>query len=249
MKRLWQVLLVIFSAILVLVAAVLLQQVDPKQKIPDVKVYDFDDTLANRQYDLDSLKAVIGLNKDLPEGFEIAAAIAFSAFPQLKDVKIKMILTPEGAPMESTVEISSLFGPRKNRQYLILLNDAPNSFFEPILLRSLPFDAQVGILAHELGHIVYYHELNILEFGKWGLNYLRHDEFRATHERTTDLMPLYHGLGSQIYQYAYFVRKDPSCKGFFENEKDFMNKYYLTDTELLAQIQIYKSLEKTGNAK
>jgi len=139
--------------------------------------------------------------------------------------------------MESTPEIWSLFGLRKNRRYQILLNDAKGSFFDPILLRSLPFDAQVGILAHELGHVVYYHDLNIFEFGKWGLMYLRDDDFRASHERTTDLMPVYHGLGSQIYQYAYFVRYDPSCKAFFAEEKDFIDKYYLTDKELLDFLQ------------
>jgi hypothetical protein len=236
MKRFLQISLVILSLFVLLVASVALQQVDPKQKMPTVKTYSFDDTLANRHYSLDSLKRIIGDNKGLPEGFEIAAAIAYSAFPELKEVKIDMVLTQDGAPMESTLKIWSLFGPRKNRHYLILLNDAQNSFFDPILLRSLPFDAQVGILAHELGHIVYYHELNIFEFGKWGLKYLDDDEFRATHERSTDVMPVYHGLGSQIYQYAYFVRYDPTCKSFYQEEKDFMDKYYLTDKELLGEI-------------
>jgi hypothetical protein len=233
MKRLGQVSLIILSLIFLLAATIALQQVDPKQKVPLVETYSFHDTLANRTYDLDSLKAIIGDHKVLPKGFEIAAAIAYSAFPQLKDVKIDMILTQEGAPMESTLAISSLFGRRKNRHYQILLNDAQHSYFDPILLRSLPFDAQVGILAHELGHVVYYHELNIFAFGKWGLMYLRDDEFRATHERTTDLMPVYHGLGSQIYQYAYFVRYDPTCKSFYEQERDFMDRYYLTEKELL----------------
>ena len=122
-----------------------------------------------------------------------------------------------------------------------MLNDARNSFFDPILLRSLPFDAQVGILALELGHVVYYDNLNVFAFGKWGLKYLFDDEFRATHERTTDLMPLYHGLGSQIYQYAYFVRHDPTCKSFYEAGKDFMDKYYLTDKEIQATMQNYGS--------
>jgi hypothetical protein len=233
MKRIGQILLVLLSFILLLAAIIVLQDVDPNQKMPAVQAYSFADTLANRTYNLDSLKAIIGENKGLPAGFEIAGAIAYSAFPQLKDAQIDMILTNEGAPMESTVAIGSLFGSRRNRHYRILLNDARNSFFDPILLRSLPFDAQVGILAHELGHIAYYHELNIFEFAKWGLKYLMDDEFRATHERATDLMPVYYGLGSQIYQYAYFVRYDPTCKSFYEAEKDFMDKYYLTDTELL----------------
>jgi hypothetical protein len=125
-----------------------------------------------------------------------------------------------------------------------LLNDARNSFFDPILLRSLPFDAQVGILAHELGHISYYENLNVFEFGNWGLRYLLEDEFRATHERTTDLMPVYYGLGSQIYQYAYFVRNDSTCKSLYEQEKSFIDKYYMTDKELSAALTGMRRIEK-----
>lgn len=221
--------------ILLLAVTVLIQDVDPIQKDNLKNPYSFVDTLANHSYDLDSLKQIIGNNKGLPPGFEVAGAIAYSAFPELRDVEIDMVLIDGGAPMESRPEIRTLFGPRKDRRYLVLLNDERPSYFEPILLRSLPFDAQVGILAHELGHIVYYEQLNIFQFGKWGLNYLRDDDFRAKHERTTDLMPVYHGLGSQIYQYAHFVRRDSTCKAFYEQGKDFMDKYYMTDEELLAE--------------
>lgn len=212
--------------------AVLVQDVDPVQKNRVTNPYSFADTLANQSYDLDSLKQIIGTNKKIPPGFEVAGAIALSAFPELKEVEIEMMLINGGAPMESRPEVLSLFGPRKNRRYLVLLNDEHASYFEPILLRSLPFDAQVGILAHELGHIVYYDQLNTLQIAKWGIEYLRSDDFRATHERTTDLMPVYHGLGSQIYQYAYFVRKDSTCKALYEQGKDFMDTYYMTDEEL-----------------
>lgn len=232
-----QITIIILALISLLGVAVMLQRVDPKQKEPDVETHVFADTLANRTYNLDSLKAIIGANKGLPKGFEVAAAIAYTAFPELKDVKIDMILTQGGAPMESTADIPSLLGPRKNRRYRVLLNDDPDSYFKPILLRSLPFDAQVGILAHELGHVVYYHELNTFAFGKWGLMYLTDDDFRASHERTTDLMPVYHGLGSQIWQYAYFIRKDSTCEEFYAQGRDFLDKYYLTDVELLKAME------------
>lgn len=225
-----------FAIIVLMITLIACQVVDPRQLKPDQEPYAFADTLSNRSYNLDSLKALIGENKGLPDGFEVVAAIAYSAYPELKDVKIDMVLTKKGAPMEATVKIGSLFGKRGNRKYLILLNDARDSRFSPILLRSLPFDAQVGILAHELGHIVYYHKLNVFGFGKWGLKYLLSEDFRATHERTTDLMPLYHGLGSQIYQYAWFVRHDPSCISFYEASKDFIDKYYMTDEELRKEI-------------
>jgi hypothetical protein len=232
MKYIGKIFLTILGLILLLVVAVLLQNVDPDQKDTQSSPYSFADTLANRFYDLDSLKRVIGTNKGLPPGFEVAGAIAYSAFPELKDVEIDMVLINGGAPMESRPEISTLFGRRKNRRYLILLNDERPSYFEPILLRNLPLDAQVGVLAHELGHVVFYEQLNTLQLAKWGLEYLRNDDFRAKHERTTDLMPVYHGLGSQIYQYAYFVRKDSTCKAFYEQGKDFMDKYYMTDEEI-----------------
>ncbi len=234
MKRVMHIALIALSPFVLITSLVLVQHVDPAQHKPDFEPYHFADTLANSEYDLDSLKAVIGDNKGLPQGFEVAAAIAYSAYPQLKKVKIDMVLQPKGAPMEASMNGWSLLIPgRNNRQYHILLNDSQGTFFDPILLRALPFDAQVGILAHELGHVVYYHELNVFKFGKWGLRYLKSDEFRATHERTTDLMPVYHGLGSQIYQYAYYVRKDPSTKAFYKDEKGFMDKYYMTDEELL----------------
>ena len=232
--------MIIFIPPLLLVMAVSLQHVAPEQNAPDFISYAFQDTLAGRSYNLDSLKALIGNNKGLPEGFEVAAAIAYSAYPELKNVKIDMVLTQGGAPMESNFKFWSMFGARKNRRYRILLNDAKNSHFEPILLHSLPFDAQVGILAHELGHVVYYHKLNLLQIAKWGLKYSTSDTFRAAHERTTDLMPVYHGLGSQIWQYAYFVRRDPSCVAFYEKSKGFVDTYYMTDLQLWEVIKGYK---------
>lgn len=239
MKLLRKIIFSLLFLISLLAAAILIQRVDPQQQRINFTPHNFPDTLESKNYNLDSLRAIIGYNKSLPKGFEIAGAIAYSAFPQLKSVSIEMILIPGGAPMEATPVISSIFSLSGERRYQILLNDSQNSYFDPILLRSLPFNAQVGILAHELGHIVYYEDLNIFAFAKWGLMYSISDDFRATHERSTDLMPLYHGLGSQIYQYAYFVRYDPSCRDLYRNGKDFMDKYYLTDHELLKEMQKY----------
>lgn len=231
---------IIISPLLLLAALVLVQKVVPEQAKPDFKPHIFPDTLANRSYDMDSLMEIIGDNKGLPPGYEMAAAIAYSAYPELKDVKIDMILTDKGAPMESNFDLWTMFVPgKKNRQYKILLREGEASF-DPIFMKNLPFDAQVGILAHELGHVVYYHERNLLKIGKWGLKYLNDSQFRATHERTTDLMPIYHGLGSQIYQYAYFVRYDPSCVDIYARGKEFMDTFYLTDRELAAAWEEWK---------
>ena len=231
-------LLSILGIFLVLVVLILLQQVDPSQYDPKhQEVIRFPDSLSNTIFDMDSMKAVVGVNKGLPEGFEMAALLAYAAYPQLKETNIDMVLTTSGAPMESNFDLSSLLGKKKNRRYRILLNNASNTPFDEILLRSLPFDAQVGILAHELGHVAYYEQLSTLQIAKWGLMYLVDDDFRAKHERSTDLMPVYHGLGSQIYQYAWYVRNDPSCRPMYEvYGATFIDKFYMTDKELKQEL-------------
>lgn len=40
------------------------------------------------------------------------------------------------------------------------------------------------------------------------------------------------GKCSQIYQYAFYVRHDPSCSVLSQGERSFMDKYYMTDKEL-----------------
>ncbi len=233
------------AAIVLLVIAILVQDVDPIQYDPQENVFLFPDSLVTQSFDIDSLKEVVGSNKGLPEGFELAALLAYSAYPQLKDVAIDMKLIPSGAPMEANFDIPTLFGKGKNRKYIIYLNNATNTPFDEILLYSLPFDAQVGILAHELGHTVYYHQLTTLQIAKWGLMYAIDDDFRATHERSTDLMPVYHGLGSQIYQYAWYVRYDPCCVDMYERYGQiFMDKYYMTDKELADAMRKHKLYEK-----
>jgi len=228
-----KILLGLLAVVLTLLLLVIFQTVSPEQKDVVKNPHVFPDTLHAGQYDLDSLRRKVGENKGLPEGFEKAALIAYSAYPELKDVHIDMELTTSGAPMESNFSFWSLLGPGKDRKYRILLNNGEDTLFDPVLLRELPFDAQVGILAHELGHVAYYHQLNTLQIAKWGLMYLVSDDFRARHEKSTDLMPVYHGLGSQIYQYHYYIRHDATTRPLYDTFGKFVDRYYLTDEEVL----------------
>jgi len=225
--------------LIALLSLVLAQKVNPAQSIPNIAAYQFPDSLNSEVINVDSLWQIVGDHKTVPLGFEKAALIAYSAYPELRDIQIEMILTNSGAPMETNFKFQTLFGPKSNRVYQILLNDSDQSLFEPILLKNLPFNAQVGILAHELGHVVYYKDLSTFQIAKWGIMYLISSEFRATHERSTDLMPIYHGLGEQIYDYAYYIRHDTSCQPLYQQFQDFADTYYMTDIELRKTIKNY----------
>lgn len=239
MRLIKKILLILCSTILALILIILFQSVDPLQYDPKNTDFAFSKNLRPEELSVDSLWEIVGNNKTVPPGFEKAALVAYSAYPQLKEVNIEMVLTQSGAPMESNFDLKTLFGRKKNRVYQVLLNDAESSSFDPILLRNLPFDAQVGILAHELGHVVYYHEHSTLEIAKWGLKYLVDADFRAIHERSTDLMPLYHGLGHQIYSYAWHVRNDPSCRPLYEKFSGFIDRFYMTDVEIANELKVH----------
>lgn len=227
-KVLWGVL----AVFIVFITLVMVQSVDPVQVDPKLFIKEFQAQLNEESIDIDSLRNFVGDNKFVPKGFELPALLALAAYPELKGVHIELILTTSGAPMESNFDFLTLLGPKKSRVYKVWLNDASETEFDPILLRSLPLDAQVGILAHELGHIAYYERHSTLEIAKFGILYFLSSDFNAKHERSTDLMPIYHGLGSQIHQYAYYVRHDESCAELYEEYKEFIDRFYMTDVEL-----------------
>ncbi len=233
-KKVLRILLGIVCILTILLIIIWSQPVDPYQTLNTkylrhvTRSYESKLDLIN----FDSVQTFVGNKKVLPKNFEKAALLALAHYPQLKNVPVIFELNDESAPMEATFVFGSLFGIGE-RKYRIRLNIGSNTGLDEILLYSLPFDAQVGILAHELGHVVYYDQLNLFQIAKWGIMYLIDEDFRSTHERSTDLMPIYHGLGWQIYDYAYYIRHDDSTKNLYENfGSAFIDKYYLTDKEI-----------------
>ena len=235
LKWIKRILLGVVSFAVVLLLIVLLSAVRAEQ-LPEnhtqqvEPVASYEDIID--QLDLDSLRNLVGANKHLPEGFELQALLALSAFPELKDVEISFILNDYSAPMEANMEIPTLFGPRKNRHYHVLLNVSDDEWISAIHLQNLPFDAQVGILAHELAHISYYHRLNLFQMGHWGLRYLISAKYRGDHEKTTDLAPVWRGQGNQIYQYAYYVRYSETTSPLYSQFSSFIDNFYLNDEQI-----------------
>ncbi len=152
-------------------------------------------TYEGRKLDEDSLIRLAGTNKSIPENFQLPILLALSHFPELNEVSIKFQLTSDGAPLESSFNISTLFLPKVKRKYVILLLDEEGTFFDPIIMKNLSMDQQVAIIAHELCHTSYYQDLNTVEIIKWGMEFASNPEFAGAHEWNTDLLTIYKGLG------------------------------------------------------
>ena len=217
----------------VFVIVVLFQSVCPEQELGTVSAYDFPPSLVDFQTDVDSLEKVFGVNKVFADPYKKAALFAMTVFPELANESITFVMTTSGAPLETNFEWLTLFLPRSQRIYEIRLNDASESKFDGILMRDLSLDAQVAILAHELGHVRYYQSLSSVAIAKWGLLYLIDYDFRAIHERSTDQLVIKKGLGNQLYKYARFVRYSEKNKKLYQVWGDYMDRFYLTDQEVL----------------
>jgi hypothetical protein len=147
---------------------------------------------------VDSLMEKYGHNKIFVDEFIAPALIALSYYPELKDVHIEFKYSREATTMAARPDLFSLITGRK---YLVLINNRKN--FEGILLEEVPLNAQIGIIGHELAHIVDYQNHNL-----WGIAgiYFRYldKSRRALFEKEIDKATIARGLGWQLYDWTTY---------------------------------------------
>jgi hypothetical protein len=181
-------------------------------------------------FNMDSLRSAYGYRKDLPEGFELQTLLALRHYPELAQTKIKFIINKAFIPLSSRPSVFSLLRKRDHRIYRVIISDKSLPQMENVLLKNLPFNAQVAIIGHELAHTAKYQTLNSYELMLTGILYF-FGSFRASMEKRTDLQTIEHGLGWQLLEYAEYVRE---VSGSSQRQIDFMDKYYMSPEEIKA---------------
>lgn len=179
---------------------------------------------------LDSLNALYGKNKKLPEGYEIQALLALSHYPELKDVPIEFVLKKTLIPLASRPKVFTKLAGKPKQAYSVIISTGSTENLNKIILENLPFNAQIGVLGHELGHTIFYQDKGFFDILKIGICYL-FNGYRATFERDTDKRTIAHGLGPQLYDWAKFIREQDDNNKRGEGD-DFLDKYYLTPKEI-----------------
>lgn len=185
-----------------------------------------------------SLLQKYGKNKTLPPGFETQCLLALSHYPELKETRMEFRVQPAFLPLSSRPDPISLLIPWMKRKYLVVISNKSKDFFEPILLRNAPYNDQVGIIGHELGHTLYYQDKSALHLAIIAFQY-QYDSFITPFERETDKRAIAHGLGYQMYDFAYFVRR-----AFGQSEESIEKEEgdtYLSPNEILEEMEKYNN--------
>ena len=152
------------------------------------------------------LKREFGQHKQYPPQYEKQILITLSYYPELKQVSINFRIRHRHTPLTTRSSWGGLLKGRQKRDYVITISDSTEQMLTPILYQNLPFNAQMGVIGHELGHVVDFSSMvtrRILAHGAKNISskYVDRFEFR------TDSICIAHGLGYQLLAWSSYVRK------------------------------------------
>ena len=144
--------------------------------------------------------------KKFPKELEKQVLTALSYYPELRETKIIFRRKKRKTPLTSRPRFFDIFKGKKKRAYVITISTKTKTAISPILFDNLSYNAQIGVLAHELGHIVTYKQKSSLEI--MGIAFkLLNPKFVDLFEYETDLIAIQHGMGYQLFGWSVFVRK------------------------------------------
>lgn len=145
-------------------------------------------------------------HKKYPKLLEKQVLTALSYYPELKDTNIIFRLKKRKTPLTSRPRFFDVFKGKKKRAYVITISTKTLEKFEPILFHNLPYNAQIGVLAHEIGHIATYQQKSSWQI--LGIAFkLLNTKFVDHFEYDTDLTAITHGMGHQLFNWSVYVRK------------------------------------------
>ena len=152
------------------------------------------------------LLAVYGKNKKMPPTLEKQIIYALSYFPELAGAKIHFKMKKStGGIIATQPTIGSLLRRSSKRKYVVIINDSAAGRRLPLFANG-DVNGQVGILGHELCHVLYFNRstgLGLLGLGIAHVSKKYMDRF----EHDTDSVDIERGLGYQLIAWNEYLHK------------------------------------------
>lgn len=174
-------------------------------------------------------------NKIVPDAIWREAYVALSHYPELKDTPIEFRFKKniKKSFMQAQPKIGGLFKKRKNREYLIFINEKFTIEDEVFDVTDVPSEVLVGWLGHELGHIMDYLDRSGVELLWFGVKYVTSKNYIKEAERAADTYAVNHGLGEQIIATKNFILNHSRLS---DNYKNRIQELYLSPEEIMVLI-------------
>ncbi len=144
-------------------------------------------------------------NKTILPQFEEATKVALSHYPELDKVNIIFKYKNNKSLLSTHISLLSMLKKKKNRIYIVIISSQTNKHIQSILLSKLSFNAQVGVLGHELAHIATFNLKSFAYFIKLAFLHLSIKQMDK-YESNTDVITIMHNLGYQLLAWSNEVR-------------------------------------------
>lgn len=156
--------------------------------------------------EFDSLSKIFGKNKIIPKRFEKQIIYALSFFPELININIEFkVVNGDDGIISTRPVISSVFKKSSNRSYIVFIQDSSINRKLPSFVNG-PVNGQVGILGHELCHIIYFNNRSGFGLIGLGVNHIS-TRYMDNFENKTDSMDIELGLGYQLIDWGEYLRE------------------------------------------
>lgn len=173
-----------------------------------------------------------GKNKRFISTLQLQSLIALAYYPELYGVKIRFKLKNIKTTMQARPTTTFIFNSKKKRTYTIFIDKTVINK-RGINILDAPFNAQIGILGHELAHIADYESCSNAGLLRFGVDYLDKKK-KKNIEHYTDLLTIAHGLGWQLHDWAQFIFEDSGADPAYLR---FKAKFYLKPDEIKKEIE------------
>lgn len=160
---------------------------------------------AMRETGVDSLKAYT-INKEIPEQYKKPILTALSHFPELKEVHIIFRIRKAYTTLATKPDFASVFKRKDHRTYIITISNKTIDTLKRLLFQNLTFEEQVGVIGHELSHVVDFNSKNFPQTVGTGTGHLS-KKYLDRMEFNTDRICIQHGLGPYLLAYSNHVRQ------------------------------------------
>jgi hypothetical protein len=178
----------------------------PFTAICQVPVKSFNTNTFNDNY-FSELRKVYGYKKEYPAELEKQVLIALSYYPELMSTPIKFQHRPNHSPGFARVTWGGLFESPRKRHFLIVISDHTEELLMPLIFKNVSFDAQIGLIGHELAHVSSFLKMTSLGIIKHVFSSLS-PKYLDKFEGNTDAICIDHGLGYQLLAWSTHVRKE-----------------------------------------
>lgn len=172
-------------------------------------------------------------NKSIPVEIAEATIEALSYFSELEDVSIDFVYREKikGAVMQAQPYLFSLFVNGKNsRRYKIKVTRQLEFAEGYYPIEQVPYDALVGWIGHELGHVMDYLNRSSANMMHFGARYFLSNKRVIEAELTADGYAIGCGMGHHILANKNYILNN---ENFEDDYKDKIKNLYMSPDQIL----------------